>query len=121
MAVNDAEDEAHMIATAGVQQVLVIGVERSRRVFMPEAVFNTHRMRTGKGKIRRDSIVVAGGMLDLGIGLATRSEMTQPTFFDLLDVPHDFWVYLVTARRTVRRRAGRAHSVAFLSVLEWSP
>lgn len=100
MAVKDAEDEARIIATAGVQQVLAIGeehlpagVERSRRVFMPEAMFSTHRMRNGKRKIRQDSIVVAGGMLGLGIGLATRPEMIQPTFFDLLDVPHHFWVY----------------------------
>ncbi|KAH9987108.1 hypothetical protein BJV77DRAFT_1061678 [Russula vinacea] len=90
MAVKDAEDEARIIATAGVQQVLAI---RSRRVFMPEAMFSTHRMRNGKRKIRQDSIVVAGGMLGLGIGLATRPEMIQPTFFDLLDVPHHFWVY----------------------------
>jgi mitofusin len=100
MAVKGAEDEARIIATAGVQQVLAIGeehlpagVERSRRVFMPEAMFSTHRMRNGKRKNRRDSIVVAGGMLGLGIGLATRPEMTQPTVFDLLDVPHHFWVY----------------------------
>jgi mitofusin 2 len=100
MAVKDAEDGARIIATVGVQQVLAIGeehlpagVERSRRVFMPEAMFSTHRMHNGKRKIRRDSIVVAGGMLGLGIGLASRPEMIQPTFFDLLDVPHHFWVY----------------------------
>ena len=100
MAVKDAEDEARAITKEGVEQVLAIGgehlpagVERSRRVFMPEAMFSTHRMRNGKRKIRRDSIVVAGGTLGLGIGLAARPELVQPTFFDLLDVPHHFWVY----------------------------
>lgn len=100
MAVKDAENEARIIATAGVRQVLAIGedhlpagVERSRRVFMPEAMFSTHRMHNGKRKIRRDSIVVAGGTHGLGIGLATRPELIQPTFFDILDVPHHFWVY----------------------------
>jgi mitofusin len=100
MAVKDAENEARDIATAGVKQVFAIGedhlpagVERSHRVFMPEAMFSTHRMRNGKRKIRQDSIVVAGGTLGLGIGLAARPELIQPTFFDLLDVPHHFRVY----------------------------
>ena len=100
MAVKDAEDMSREIATVGVEKVFAIGeehlpagVERSHRVFMPEAMFSTHRMRNGKRKIRRDSIVVAGGTLGLGIGLATRPELIQPKFCDLLDVPHHFWVY----------------------------
>jgi mitofusin 2 len=97
-AVKLAEDEARIITTGGVQQVLALGeehlptgVERCRRVFMPEAMFSTRRTRDGK---RKNSTVVAGGTLGLGIGLATRPEMMQPTVFDLLDVPHHFWVYL---------------------------
>ncbi|KAI9507785.1 hypothetical protein F5148DRAFT_980885 [Russula earlei] len=100
LAVKRAEEEARIITTVGVQQVLALGeehlpadVERSRRVFMPEAMFSTRRTRDGKRKIRRDSLVVAGGTLGLGIGLAARPEMNQPTFFDLFDIPHHFWVY----------------------------
>ena len=113
MAVKEAEDEARGITSAGVQQVFAIGeehlpagVERSRRVFMPEAMFSTHRMRNGKRKIRRDSIVVAGGMLGLGIGLAARPEMIQPTFFDLLDVPHHFWVYFGDGKENSEDESG---------------
>lgn len=113
MAVKDAEDEARVIATAGVQQVLAIGedhlpagVERSRRVFMPEAMFSTHRMHNGKRKIRRDSIVVAGGTHGLGIGLATRPELIQPAFFDILDVPHHFWVYFGDGKKISEDESG---------------
>jgi mitofusin len=98
-AVKQAEDEARVITTAGVQQILAlgeeylpVGVERSRRIFMPEAMFSTHRTRNGKRKIRRDILVVAGGTLGLGIGLASRPELNQPTAFDLFDVPHYFWI-----------------------------
>jgi mitofusin len=113
MAVKDAEDEARGIAIVGVKQVLAVGeehlpagVERSRRVFMPEAMFSTHRMRNGKRKTRRDSIVVAGGTLGLGIGLAARPELIQPTFFDLLDVPHHFWVYFGDSKENSEDESG---------------
>jgi len=101
MAVRLAEDEARVVASTGVQEVLTLGdeylpegVERSRRVFMPEAMFSTRRTRDGKRKIRRNSAVVAGGTLGLGIGLVTREEILQPTFLDLLDAPHHIWIYL---------------------------
>ncbi|KAI0265542.1 hypothetical protein BC834DRAFT_877390 [Gloeopeniophorella convolvens] len=100
VAVKMAEDEARVATSVGVQQVRALGedhlpanVERSRRVFVPEAMFGTRRARDGKRKSRRHSVVVAGGSVGLGIGLASRPELVQPTFFDLLDVPHHFWVY----------------------------
>lgn len=104
-AVKLAEDEARVVTSAGVQKIkdlggehLPEGVERSRRVFMPEAMFRTVR-RGGKGFKRRSSssgsssAVVAGGIHGLGIGLAQRTDMLETTFFDLFDVQHQLWVH----------------------------
>jgi mitofusin 2 len=101
-----AEDEARLITTRGVQGIkdlgeehLPVGVERSRRVFMPEAMFSTMR-RGAKGlKNRRSShshiggAIVAGGLNGLGIGLAQRPDLVETTFFDLFDVNHQFMVH----------------------------
>ncbi|KAF8817123.1 transmembrane GTPase fzo1 [Phlegmacium glaucopus] len=103
-----AENEARLITTHGVQSIkdlgeehLPVGVERSRRVFMPEAMFSAMR-RGAKGvKNRRSSsshshiggAIVAGGMNGLGIGLAQRSDLMETTFFDLFDVNHQFFVH----------------------------
>ena len=113
VAVKHAEDEARVITTAGVQQVLVLGeehlptgVERCRRVFMPEAMFSTRRTRDGKRQIRRDTLVVAGGTFGLGIGLASRPELSQPTVFDLFDVPHHFWVYFGDGKESGEDESG---------------
>ena len=56
------------------EEYLPAGVERSHRVFMPEAMFSTRRIRDGKHKVRQDSLVVTGGTLDLGIGLTSHPE-----------------------------------------------
>ncbi|KIM91371.1 hypothetical protein PILCRDRAFT_810643 [Piloderma croceum F 1598] len=97
-----AEDEARVTTTAGVNQVsrladehLPAGVERSRRVFMPEAMFS---LRTGKKSGRRRSssaggAIVAGGIHGLGIGLAQRPDLLETSFLDLFDAHHQFWVH----------------------------
>ncbi|KZP26345.1 hypothetical protein FIBSPDRAFT_1040888 [Athelia psychrophila] len=101
-----AENEARVTTCAGVQQVsslaeehLPEGVERSKRVFMPEAMFNNLRVgkKGGKPKSRRSSsiggAVVAGGIHGLGIGLAQRPELLETSFLDLFDAHHQIWVH----------------------------
>ncbi|KAJ6518644.1 hypothetical protein C8R45DRAFT_851039 [Mycena sanguinolenta] len=102
-----AEDEARTITSSGVAQIkdigeehLPVGVERSRRVFMPEAMFSA--VRRGKGssgaqgvlkKRNGNAVIVAGGAHGLGIGLSARPDMQETTFLDLFDVNHQFWVH----------------------------
>jgi mitofusin len=98
LAVKAAEDEARVTTTLGVKKIgelaeghLPEGVERSKRVFMPEAMFtvrNGRRTKSGKG-----GAIVAGGLSGLGIGLAQRQDLTETTFFDIFDVHHQFWVH----------------------------
>ncbi|KAF8158466.1 transmembrane GTPase fzo1 [Crassisporium funariophilum] len=112
-AVMSAEDEARLITSNGVQKIkdlgevhLPEGVERSRRVFMPEAMFSTMR-RGAKGMKRRSSssysniggAIVAGGIHGLGIGLASRPDMLETTFFDLFDVNHQFFIHFGDAKK----------------------
>ncbi|KAF5362850.1 hypothetical protein D9758_007061 [Tetrapyrgos nigripes] len=110
-AVKLAENEARVATSAGVDKIknlaeehLPEGVERNRRVFMPEAMFSTIR-KNGKGTPKRrqsshftgangiGNAVVAGGVVGLGIGLAQRPEMLETTFLDLFDVHHQLWVH----------------------------
>ena len=103
-----AENEARVIASAGVQKIkdlgdvhLPDGVERSRRVFMPEAMFSTVRRSNRGARSRRASgsyshiggAIVAGGLHGLGIGLAQRPDMLETTFFDVFDVNHQFFLH----------------------------
>jgi mitofusin 2 len=101
-----AEDEARLVTTRGVQGIkdlgeehLPVGVERSRRVFMPEAMFSAMRRGVKGLKNRRSShshiggAVVAGGLSGLGIGLAQRPDLLETTFYDLFDVNHQFIVH----------------------------
>ncbi|GLB38178.1 putative TRAFAC class dynamin-like GTPase superfamily, dynamin Fzo YdjA family protein [Lyophyllum shimeji] len=103
-AVKQAEDEARVITSAGVETIKALGevhlpegVERSRRVFMPEAMFSAMRRGTKGHKSRRSAshggAVVAGGLHGLGIGLAQRSDMLETTFLDLFDVHHQLWLH----------------------------
>lgn len=102
-AVKLAEAEARIATTARVAKVddlgneyLPQGVERSRRVFVPEAMFS---VRPGKksGLRRRRSMtasaVVAGGVYNLGIGLVQRSDMLETTFGDIFDFNHHLVVH----------------------------
>ncbi|KAJ7077892.1 hypothetical protein B0H15DRAFT_892454 [Mycena belliarum] len=107
LSVKMAEDEARTITSAGVAEIkdlgeahLPAGVERSRRIFMPEAMFSAVRrgksLGGGKGVLKTRSgntIVVAGGAHGLGIGLASRPDMQETTFLDLFDVNHQFLVH----------------------------
>ncbi|KAF8889215.1 hypothetical protein CPB85DRAFT_1333897 [Mucidula mucida] len=104
MAVKVAEDEARVVTSNSVDQIknlaeehLPAGVERNRRVFMPEAMFSAVR-KNGKGhKGRRSSVsgaIVAGGVHGLGIGLAQRTDMLETTFLDLFDIHHAMYVHL---------------------------
>ncbi|KAJ6474609.1 hypothetical protein C8R47DRAFT_1053265 [Mycena vitilis] len=106
LSVKMAEDEARTITSAGVSQIkdlgeehLPAGVERSRRIFMPEAMFSAVRRKGAAGnkgtlKTRAgNTVVVAGGAHGLGIGLAARPDMQETTFLDLFDVNHQLWVH----------------------------
>ncbi|KAK7464774.1 mitofusin [Stygiomarasmius scandens] len=105
LAVKQAEDEARVTTSGGVDKIkalaeeyLPVGVERNRRVFMPEAMFSAVRKGNGKDKksmIKRrhsgqHTTIVAGGLAGLGIGLAQRPELLETTFLDLFDVHHQF-------------------------------
>ncbi|ESK95665.1 transmembrane gtpase fzo1 [Moniliophthora roreri MCA 2997] len=104
-AVKLAEDEARVITSTGVDKIknladehLPEGVERNKRVFIPEAMFSAVRRGKGAAKSRRSSsygngAVVAGGIHGLGIGLAQRPDMLETTFLDLFDVHHQFWLH----------------------------
>ncbi|TBU38864.1 hypothetical protein BD309DRAFT_929950 [Dichomitus squalens] len=100
-AVKLAEEEARIVTIEAVDKIAQLGdkhlpegVERSKRVFMPEAMFSFRADKKGNRKSRQASrTVVAGGMYGLGIGLAQRPDMLETTFFDLFDVQHQFWIH----------------------------
>jgi len=71
-------------------------------VFMPEAMFSVVRRSKGGTKLehRRSSygghgngMIVAGGAVGLGIGLAARPDMQETTVLDLFDIGHQFWLH----------------------------
>ncbi|KAG6377190.1 hypothetical protein JVT61DRAFT_1242 [Boletus reticuloceps] len=102
-AVKLAEDEARLTTTAGVKKIgslgdqfLPEGVERSRRVFMPEAMFCVRPGKQGSARRRSSrtaSAVVAGGVYNLGIGLSRRSDLLDTSVLDLFDFNHRLWMH----------------------------
>lgn len=99
-AVSMAEDEARLMTTSGVNKIkdlaekyLPQGVERSRRVFMPEAMFRTRRGGRGIRRRQDSGAVVAGGAYGLGIGLSQQHDLLETTFADILDINHHFLVH----------------------------
>ncbi|KAH9932698.1 P-loop containing nucleoside triphosphate hydrolase protein [Epithele typhae] len=105
-AVTLAEDEARLVTAEAVNKIsqlgdehLPEGVERSRRVFMPEAMFSSRAGNRGSRRSRQNSgAIVAGGLYGLGIGLVQRPDMLETTFFDIFDVHHQFWVQFGDAK-----------------------
>jgi len=104
-AVKLAEEDARVSTKTGVDKVqafgeeyLPEGVERSRKVFVPEAMFSSDR-RANKASKRR-KIVVAGATHGLGIGLASRPEFLETTVFDLFDVKYQFMLYFSNAKHS---------------------
>ncbi|KAH0832136.1 hypothetical protein J3R83DRAFT_13045 [Lanmaoa asiatica] len=102
-AVKLAEDEARLTTTANVKKIGLLGdqflpegVERSRRVFMPEAMFSVRPGNQGSARRRTSptaSAVVAGGVYNLGIGLSQRSDMLDTSILDLFDFNHHLWMH----------------------------
>lgn len=129
-AVRLAEDEARLLTSNGVGEIKALGdqhlpegVERSRRVFMPEAMFSVTR-KAGKGMKNRRSLshgniggaIVAGGLHGLGIGLAQRSDLLETTFLDLFDVNHQFFVYFGDGKESSEDEDSSPSALGLLSV-----
>jgi len=118
MAIKLSQDEARVITTAGIEQIanlgekhLPAGVERSKRIFMPERMFLPK-----KGGKNSRSTIVAGGVHGLGIGLAQRPEMLESTFFDLFDVQHYFSVHFGDHSEKGSEEDSQATTLSIVSV-----
>ncbi|CCM00997.1 uncharacterized protein FIBRA_03045 [Fibroporia radiculosa] len=122
IAVKMAEDEARVTTSNAVNRITQLGdehlpegVERPRRVFMPEAMFSIRRSdKTSRQRSRSTAggAVVAGGLHGLGIGLAQRHDMLETAFFDLFDVQHQFWVHFGDDKVADEEKAVTALGVA---------
>ncbi|EIW81095.1 hypothetical protein CONPUDRAFT_72913 [Coniophora puteana RWD-64-598 SS2] len=105
LAVKLAEDEARMTTSRGVKDIVQIGdehlpegVERSRRVFVPEAMFSARPGKkngrsSGRPSTEIGRAVVAGGVHGLGIGLAQRGDLVEPSALDIFDFQHQLWLH----------------------------
>jgi len=92
LAVKLAEDDARVITSDGVHRIGKIGEEhlpedvaKSKRIFVPEAMFST---RNSKSARRRSNNTIAG----VGIGLSQRPDLLNTTFLDIYDFHHQFAV-----------------------------
>lgn len=93
LAVKLAEDDARVITSDGVHRIEKVGeahlpedVAKSRRVFVPEAMFST---RSSRNTRRRSSNITITGV---GIGLSQRPDLLNTTFLDIYDFHHQFAV-----------------------------
>lgn len=87
-----AEQDARRITSEGVERVILLGdkhlpadVERSKRVFNPNAMFSARP----SSKLRSSSSITS-----LGLGLVHRPQMTEVNISDIFDLQH----HLVFAR-----------------------
>ncbi|KAG2130645.1 uncharacterized protein EDB93DRAFT_1331993 [Suillus bovinus] len=123
VAVKLAEDEARVTTSAGVKKIgelgdanLPEGVEKSQRVFMPEAMFS---LRSGRRGVRRSSAtataVVAGGVHNLGIGLSQRSDMLETSAFDIFDF-HRLWLHFSDDKKEVEDETSPTTALSVVSV-----
>ena len=108
MSIKLAEEETRIITTASVNKIgemaetyLPEDVERTRRVFMPQAMFSP---RPGKKANRRSGsyhgTLVVGGTHGLGLGLAQRRDMLDVSFFDIFDAQHCLSVHLPSTEQS---------------------
>ncbi|KAK2465302.1 hypothetical protein APHAL10511_002656 [Amanita phalloides] len=123
-AVRRAEDEARIIAETGINRIRVLennylpeGVERDKRMFTPEVMFTAARKRARGVKGRRpSSIVVAGGLHGLGIGLAQKQAMLETTFFDLFDLQYKLSVCIGSGKEIEGEDAPGPTTWSFISI-----
>nr|VWO95596.1 Zn(2)-C6 fungal-type domain-containing protein [Ganoderma boninense] len=121
-AVKLAEDEARLITTEAVSKIVALGdkhlpagVERSRRVFMPEAMFAFRKDKKANRRSRQPT-VVAGGVYGLGLGLAQRPDMLDTSFFDLFDIQHQFWLHFGDGKNELHAEEVTVSALGVVSV-----
>lgn len=90
LAVKLAEEDARIVTSDGVNRISQIGEEqdvaKSKREFVPAAMFSTRNARYAR---RRSS---NNGIAGVGIGLSQRPDLLNTTFLDIYDFQHQFAV-----------------------------